>query len=105
MIAAIISFRYFLYAAMLLGATISISFALCDVSMPTMNGLELLPSLRRAAPAASILMMSAVGDRSVRNRALAGGATGFVAKPFDRETLTMTLKQALQHHRYLNRTR
>lgn len=90
---------------MLLGATISISFALCDVSMPTMNGLELLPSLRRAAPAASILMMSAVGDRSVRNRALAGGATGFVAKPFDRETLTMTLKQALQHHRYLNRTR
>jgi CheY-like chemotaxis protein len=72
---------------------------LCDVWMPIMNGLELLPRLREAAPEASILMMSAVVDRSVRSKVLADGATGFVVKPFDRDALTMTLKQALTHHR------
>src|SRR3569832_2000698 len=35
---------------------------LCDVSMPTINGLDLLPRLRKAAPAASILLMSGVED-------------------------------------------
>lgn len=43
--------------------------------------------------------MSAVGDRSVGNRALAEGATGFVAKPFGREAFTITLEDALKHHR------
>jgi CheY-like chemotaxis protein len=71
---------------------------LCDVNMPNTNGLELLPRLRKANADASILMMSATLDYSISNRALADGATGFVSKPFDRDALTMTLKQALKRH-------
>jgi diguanylate cyclase len=71
---------------------------LCDVCMPQTNGLELLPRLRAVDGGASILMMSATLDRSVRNRALADGAMGIVAKPFDRDTLTLALKQALKHN-------
>lgn len=72
---------------------------LCDVSMPEINGLDLLPKLRKAAPVAAIFMMSAALDSSVRTSALANGATGFIAKPFDRDALTFTLKQTLQNYR------
>jgi two-component system, response regulator YesN len=72
---------------------------LCDVWMPETNGLELLPRLREVDPDVSILMMSATLDRNIQNRALAERAIGFVVKPFDRDALTMTLKQALRHHR------
>jgi DNA-binding NtrC family response regulator len=72
---------------------------LCDVCMPQTNGLELLPRFRAIGGGASILMMSATLNRSVRNRALADGAMGIVAKPFDRDALTVTLKQALKHNR------
>lgn len=72
---------------------------LCDLCMPETNGLELLPRLRAIDGDVSILMMSATLDRNIQNRALADGATGFVVKPFDRDALTMTLKQALKHHR------
>jgi DNA-binding NtrC family response regulator len=71
---------------------------LCDVWMPEINGLDLLPRLREAAPDASILMMSAALSASVRNRAFADGATGFLSKPFDRDALTMEIKQILENH-------
>jgi len=70
---------------------------LCDVSMPNVSGLELLPRFREADGAASILMMSATLDDSISKRALANGAIGIVGKPFDREGLTMMLKQTLKH--------
>jgi diguanylate cyclase len=71
---------------------------LCDVCMPQTNGLELLPRLRAVDGGASILMMSATLDRNIQNRALAEGAIGFVVKPFDRDALTLALKQALKRH-------
>lgn len=71
---------------------------LCDVWMPGIDGLELLPDLRQAAPDAVIFMMSAVLDDGVKEWAVAAGATGFLVKPFDRDVLTMTLKQVLQQH-------
>jgi DNA-binding NtrC family response regulator len=72
---------------------------LCDICMPQTNGLELLPRLRAVDGGASILMMSATLDRNIQNRALAEGAIGFVVKPFDRDGLTLALKQALKHNR------
>ncbi len=81
------------------GPTGTLDVILCDVCMPQTNGLELLPRLRAIGGGASILMMSATLNRSVRNRALADGAMGIVAKPFDRDALTVTLKQALKHNR------
>ena len=77
---------------------------LCDLWMPGIDGLELLPHLRQAAPEAIILMMSAVLDDRVKERAVAGGAMGFLVKPFDRDGLTMTLKQVLQQHSLPRRT-
>lgn len=82
----------------------SFDLILCDVRMPQMNGLTLLPQLRGAAPHAAIVMMSGMLDDTVRSRAFAYGATTFLAKPFDRESLTINLKQALKNRR-LSQTR
>ncbi|MDQ6733279.1 MAG: response regulator [Nitrospirota bacterium] len=68
---------------------------LCDVSMPHINGLTLLPWLRHSAPHATIVMMSGVADEGVQEKAFMYGATTFLAKPFDRDSLTLTLKQLL----------
>lgn len=72
---------------------------LCDVHMPQITGIVLLPELRQAAPDASIVMMSGVVDDSLRSAAFAYGATMWVAKPFDRQALTITLKQVLKNRR------
>ncbi len=71
---------------------------LCDCWMPDMNGLDLLPQLRQAAPHTTILMMSGSLNEVVRQTALACGARDVLAKPFDRETLALTLKAALKDH-------
>ncbi|MBA2253198.1 MAG: response regulator [Nitrospirales bacterium] len=68
---------------------------LCDVWMAPVSGLTLLPQLRKAAPEASIIMMSGVTNNTVRSQALASGATTFLPKPFDRDSLTLMLKQVL----------
>jgi DNA-binding NtrC family response regulator len=71
------------------GMTEPLRFNLCDVSMPDINGLALLPPLRHSAPDAAIVIMSAIADKGVQ------GATVFLAKPFDRDVLTATLKHLL----------
>jgi CheY-like chemotaxis protein len=68
---------------------------LCDVSMPDINGLALLPLLRDSAPDAAIVMMSAVADKGVQDKACLDRATAFLTKPFDRDRLTATLKHLL----------
>ena len=77
---------------------------LCDVWMPGIDGLHLLPQLRQAAPEAVILMMSAVLDDREKEQAVADGASGFLVKPFDREVLTMTVRHVLQQHSRPRRT-
>ena len=52
-----------------------------DVAMPEVDGLTILPSLRDAFPAAEVLMVTASNDRQTIERAIMGGATGYLVKP------------------------
>lgn len=53
-----------------------------DVMMPKLDGLELLPHVRRITEA-PIIMLSARGDVDSRIAGLGGGADDYVPKPFD----------------------
>jgi DNA-binding response OmpR family regulator len=68
---------------------------LCDVCMPRISGLKLLPQLRNERPNAAIIAMSGIADQSLNDAALLSGATAFLAKPFERDVLTTVVKAVL----------
>ena len=66
---------------------------LLDVAMPNMDGLEALPHIREASPATKVVMVTAFGSESIRQRARAEGAVGFLEKGMDVTALVAELTQ------------
>ncbi len=62
-----------------------------DLTMPEMDGIECIEKLLVQNPAYSILVVSALADRSTAIEALRLGARGFVAKPFSDHELQAAL--------------
>lgn len=54
-----------------------------DVRLPGMDGLAALAELRRLAPAAAVVVITAHGNLNTAVRAVEGGAFDYLAKPFD----------------------
>jgi two-component system chemotaxis response regulator CheY len=69
---------------------------LLDVTMAGMGGLEVLEQLRTMDPNACIIMATADVQSSTRDLAKAGGAAGFVTKPFASENVLAVVASALQ---------
>ena len=68
--------------------------AVLDVWMPDMNGLEVQTCLRRASPDTRVIFITGRDDPSIRQTALEAGAFGFLAKPFEDETLVQLIHEA-----------
>jgi len=62
-----------------------------DLTMPGMDGLACIPELLALHPQASILVISALTDKSTAIKALRLGARGFLPKPFDDDALQLAL--------------
>ena len=62
-----------------------------DISMPGLNGLDALPTIRALAPDAKVVMVSGIHDDAVRAQALARGAFDYLVKPLDPAGLGRTL--------------
>ncbi|WP_198376808.1 response regulator [Neoroseomonas rubea] len=56
---------------------------LSDVNMPGMSGFDLLARARALRPDLPVVMITAYDDAGTRERAVAGGAEGLLAKPID----------------------
>jgi DNA-binding response OmpR family regulator len=67
----------------------------CDVMLPKIDGLNLLPQLRRLTEA-PIIMLSAKGDVEDRITGLQNGADDYMAKPFALDELIARLQTALR---------
>jgi FixJ family two-component response regulator len=66
-----------------------------DVQMPGMNGIELQGKLIAQGYHFPIIFVTAFPEMKARAQALASGAIGFLAKPFNDETLITCLNKAL----------
>jgi FixJ family two-component response regulator len=66
-----------------------------DVQMPGMNGIELQGKLIARGHHLPIIFVTAFPEMKARAQALASGAIGFLAKPFNDETLITCLNKAL----------
>src|SRR4030095_15543954 len=72
----------------------AVDVALCDVRMPGMDGLELLPQLMRKLPGVPVILMSAYGSADLALEAMRRGAYDYVAKPFQPAEVLLTLRKA-----------
>src|SRR5215475_10215019 len=66
-----------------------------DVYMADGDGLALLREVRSSQPKTPIILMTAVGSVNLAVRAIEEGATDFIAKPFEIETLANLLNRHL----------
>ena len=69
---------------------------LLDIGLPGGNGIDLLGRLRNMVPQAPIIMVSARDPAVWAEKALAGGAVGFLQKPVDDNRLLAAIKTALE---------
>jgi two-component system response regulator AtoC len=72
---------------------------LCDLRMPGMDGLELLPQLVRRLPEATVIMMSAFGTAELAIEAMKRGAYDYLAKPFAPSEVLLALRKARERER------
>jgi DNA-binding response OmpR family regulator len=70
------------------------ALVICDYNMPEMNGLEVVRRLRGERPA-RIILVSSEDDRSLSRRALAAGASSFLAKTVPPAALLAKIRQLL----------
>lgn len=69
---------------------------LTDLKMKTMNGLELLASIRSQFPAVKVVIMTAFGSIETAIEAIRMGATDYLTKPFKMELVAFSLDKIAQ---------
>ncbi|MCE9560560.1 MAG: sigma-54 dependent transcriptional regulator [Planctomycetes bacterium] len=66
-----------------------------DVRLPGMDGLTALTELRKIAPSAAVVVMTAHGNLNTAVKAVEGGAFDYLAKPFDLAQAIDAAKRAI----------
>jgi len=54
-----------------------------DITMPVMDGIEAVKTIKAKYPEAKIIMLTAMGDDEIMTQALEAGVEVFLKKPFD----------------------
>jgi FixJ family two-component response regulator len=73
------------------------SCLITDLQMPGLSGLELQERLQAAGYQLPIILITAYPNEKHRNRALDGGAIGFLSKPFEEQSLIDCLALAMDN--------
>jgi len=66
-----------------------------DITMPEMDGLQALKSIKTIDPKAKVIMASAMGQQSMVIEAIQSGAVDFIVKPFNEERVIEAIKRAI----------
>jgi len=69
---------------------------LLDNHLPGVNGVDVLPALRDAAPAARVLMLTVSEDEDDLAAALRGGACGYLLKTIEGDALAQAIGRAMR---------
>ncbi len=68
---------------------------LLDNHLPGVRGVDVLPALRDAAPAARLLMLTVSEDEADLSAALRGGACGYLLKTMEGDALVLSIHRAM----------
>ena len=75
---------------------------LCDIVMPSQNGIELLGEILRICPESFVIMITAYGTIDTAIEAFRRGASDYILKPLVLEDVLQKIERLLEHKR-LNR--
>lgn len=73
----------------------SFSLMLCDVRMPGMTGVQVVPRARERDTDLAIIMLTAVNDAATATEVLSAGATDYLMKPVELADLQQAVDRAL----------
>ena len=73
---------------------------LSDLMMPDTSGVELLEEIRAEHPNLPVILITAYGTIQTAIEAMRKGASDYVLKPFDNESLELILRKALELERF-----
>lgn len=79
----------------------SYSLVLLDISMPRMNGVEVLERVGATGSDAAVVMMSGHGSEKLAVICMKSGAIDYMTKPFDLTDVLQRVEQALSNRRIL----
>lgn len=66
-----------------------------DITMPEMDGITAVKTIKEIDPAARIIMCSAMGQQMMVMEAIQAGARDFIVKPFQQDRVIQAVKKAL----------
>ncbi len=76
--------------------------ALIDVTMPGMDGIQLLEKIKNISPKTECIMITAVDEARVAVQCLRKGAYDYLVKPISKEDLVISINRALERKRLLD---
>lgn len=88
-------------ACICLGGQTGIDLVLLDLNLRDSTGVDSVRRLRRAAPQARVVVLSAESDSDTVRSAIAAGACGFIPKTARRGVIETALQQVLAGQTYL----
>src|SRR5205823_14169424 len=74
----------------------------CDVTMPSLNGIEVARQIHDFAPQVSVIILSVHSDNVMVSEALKAGAKGYVLKTSAASELTQAVRAAAKGATYLS---
>ncbi|MFO7687921.1 MAG: sigma-54 dependent transcriptional regulator [Desulfobacterales bacterium] len=90
-----------LKAAALFESEEPFDIALIDMTMPELDGLQLLDMIKNNSPRTECIIVTAVNDARVAVQCLRKGAYDYLVKPISEEDLVFSLKRTLEKRRLL----
>jgi DNA-binding NtrC family response regulator len=75
--------------------------ALIDITMPQMDGVELLELIKNTSPSTECIMVTAVDEALVAISCLKKGAYDYLVKPISKENLVSTISRAMERRRLI----
>jgi len=76
--------------------------ALIDITMPSMNGVDLLEFIKSTSPNTECIMVTAMNEAITARECLKKGAYDYLVKPISRDDLVLTINRALERKRLLD---
>ena len=66
-----------------------------DITMPEMDGIQALKTIKSGDPSAMVIMCSAMGQQAMVIESIQAGAKDFIVKPFQAERVLEAVKKVV----------